>query len=247
MTKLVAKQNARIALEWRKLEERASLIRGRVEAMPKAYQDGPMRAAENRIALRQMDKARELLDGIDAKLDEYVRAQAAAEMAAAGEEQARLLAERGVETFDDGIVKRRDGWAWLTSRKPPRLSADEISAGTTYGQIYARALQDGLSVGSNDNAGGGDPNTLVPPQVLMGIENKARLDAVRRHISDATGSPRLVALLDAVCGRGEMLRAIAGDDDSRKALILETEMRLALQMAAVGIKIMRDRERLQAA
>lgn len=243
MTKLVAKQNARIALEWRKLEERASLIRGRVEAMPKAYQDGPMRAAENRIALRQMDKARELLDGIDAKLDEYVRAQEAAEMSAAGEEQARLLAERGVETFDDGIVKRRDGWQWLISRKPPRLTSSEIDAGNDYARLYSAALRDDLSVGSNDNGGGrGERDDPLD----ISITNRRRLETVQGHISDAVGSGRLVALLDAVCGRGETLRHLSGDDD-RKAACLEVELRIALQMASVGIKMMRDREKKLAA
>lgn len=244
MTKLVAKHEACIALEWKKLGERASLVRGRVEALPKAYQDGPMRAAENRIALRQMDKARELLDSIDAKLDEYVRAQEAAEMAAAGEEQARLLAERGVETFDDGIVKRRDGWQWLISRKPPRLTSVEIDAGNDYARIYSAALRDDLSVGSNDNGGGGRGDRADPLDIS--ITSRRRLETVQAHLTDAVGSGRLVALLDAVCGRGETLRHLSGDDD-RKAACLEVELRIALQMASVGIKMMREKERKLAA
>ncbi len=241
MIKLVANQDARAALEWRRLSDRAAILRGRVEALPKAYQDGPMRAAENRIALRQMDKAKEFLDGIDAKLEEFVSAQAAEEMAAAGAEQDRLLAERGVETFDTGAVKARDGWQWLITRKPPRLTYDEIDAGNDYVRLYCAAMRDTLSVGSNDNAGGDGQS-----REDTALKSRTRLDAVQAHITGAMGSGRLVALLDAVCGRGETLRHLAGDDD-RKAAGYEVELRIALQMAGVGIKMMREREKLRAA
>lgn len=238
---LAAKAAARIALEWRKIEERAAVVRGRVEALPKAYQDGPMRAAENRIALRQMDKARELLDGIDEKLDEHIQKMAEEEMAAAGAEQERLLADRGIETFDGGTVKHRDGWLWLTTRKPPRLTNDEIDAGNDYSRLYARAMQDTLSISSNDNAGSdGDGREFA------GLKNRRRLEFVQDRISEATGSRRLVALLDAVCGRGETLRYLAGDDD-RKALAYEVELRIALQMVGVGFKMLREKEKQQAA
>ena len=227
MTRLQSQPEARIALEWRKLQERAVLVRGRVEAMPRAYQDGPMRAAENRIALRQMEKARELLDGIDAKLEEHIQKQSDDEMSAAGEEQARLLAERGIETFDGGTVRHRDGWQWLTTRKPPRLTYDEIDAGNDYARLSALALQDTLSISSNDNTGGDGEG-----REDAGLKNRRRMDAIQRHIADATGSTRLVALLDAVCGRGETLRHLAGDDE-RKAAGYEVELRIALQMAGV--------------
>lgn len=241
MTKLQAPAAARIALEWRKLEERAAVVRGRVEAMPRAYQDGPMRAAENRIALRQMEKARDLLDGIDAKLEEHIEALTAQEMAAAGEQQARLLAERGIETFDGGTVKHRDGWQWLTTRKPPRLSYDEIDAGNDYARLYALAMQDTLSISSNDNTGSdGDGREFA------GLRNRRRMDAIQRHLTEATGATRLVALLDAVCGRGETLRHLAGDDE-RKAAGYEVELRIALQMAGVAFKILREKEKQQAA
>lgn len=241
MTTLKSSDAARIALDWRKLEERAAVVRGRVEAMPRAYQDGPMRVAENRIALRQMAKAHELLDGIDEKLEEHIQKLAENEMSAAGEEQARLLAERGIETFDGGTVKHRDGWQWLTSRKPLRFSYDEIDAGNSYARLYASAMQDSLSVSSNDNVGGGNDD-----REFAGLKNRRRMDAVQRHLSDATGSTRLVALLDAVCGRGETLRKLAGDED-RKAAAYEVELRIALQMAGVAFKIMREKEKKEAA
>lgn len=241
MNKLQSTPAARIALEWRKLEERAAVVRGRVEALPKAYQDGPMRTAENRIALRQMDKARELLDGIDEKLEEHIQKQVEAEMELAGEEQARLLAARGVETFDSGTVKSRDGWQWLTTRNPPRLSYDEIDAGNDYARLYALAMQDTLSISSNDNLGGdGDGREF------SGLKNRRRMESIQRHLTDATGSTRLVALMDAVCGRGETLRQLAGDDE-RKAAGYEVELRIALQMAGVAFKILREKEKKEAA
>ena len=241
MTRLTAPASARIALEWRKLEERAAVVRGRVEACPRAYQDGPMRSAENRIALRQMDKAREMLDAIDAKLVEYAETQEVADMAAAGEAQDRLLAERGIETFDTGTVKARDGWQWLITRKPPRLSHDEIEAGNAYAKLYAMALRDELSSSSNDNGGQGTEDPLEAR-----IKNRQRLDAVRRHIVDATGSNRLVNLLDAVCGRGDTLRSLAKDDE-RRAAGYEVELKIALAMVAVGLKSVREAEKAKAA
>lgn len=241
MTKLQSSPAARIALEWRKLEDRAAVVRGRVEALPRAYQDGPMRQAENRIALRQMDKARELLDGIDEKLEEHIEAQTAAELAAAGEEQARLLAERGIETFDGGTVKHRDGWQWLITRKPPRLTYDEIDAGNDYARLYALAMQDTLSISSNDNTGGdGDGREFA------GLRNRRRMDGIQKHITEATGSTRLVALLDAICGRGDTLRHVAGGDD-RKAAGYEAELKIGLQMVSVAFKIMREKDKKAAA
>jgi hypothetical protein len=248
MTRLTASTAARVALEWRKLEERASLVRGRVEALPGAYQDGPMRAAENRISLRQMEKAREHLDAIDNALDAYQQSQVASEMAKAGEEQARLLAERGIDTFDAGAVKARDGWQWIITRKPPRLSADQVNAGNDYARLYALAMQDSLSVSSNDNRGTARllDELVLPAHVAIGIDNRSRMDRIHRHITEATGSTRLIALLDAICGRGETLRQL-GKDDERKISAIEAELRVALDLASVGLKIMRLEERNRAA
>ena len=244
MSRLSSSDQARIALEWRKLEQRAALIRGRVEALPGAYQAGPMRAAENKIGLRKMDQAREALDLIDEKLAEHVQALEAKRIADASAEQAQLLAERGVETFDDGPVKHRDGWHWLTTRKPPRLTYDEIDAGNDYAKLYSLAMRDDLSISSNDNARVQNEN--AGDRTDNGMANRWRLEVVQRHISVATGSTRLVALLDAVCGRGDTLRSLA-DNDDRKALGLEVELKVALQMAHVGLKIMRVRDQERAA
>ena len=79
----------------------------------------------------------------------------------------------------------------------------------------------------------------IPVDVLA--ECRRNLARVQRHIIDATGSERLVALLDAVCGRGETLRSLAGNDD-RKANGYEVELRIALDMAGVAFKMGGKRE-----
>lgn len=237
MTRLTASPAARAAAELRKLEHRASIIRGRVEAMPGCYQTGPLVAAENLIALRLIDKARAKLDEIDEALEAHQAKISAEEMAKAGQDQARLLAERGIETHDEGVVKTRDGWRWLRTRKPPRLTSEQISTGDDYARLYALAMQDTLSTSSNDNQGGGEGSRLD-----HSIKNRERMDVIQRHIADATGSTRLIALLDAVCGRGETIRSLAKDDERRLAAI-EAELRVALDMACVGFKIVRQRDR----
>lgn len=237
MTRLQAPDAARIALQWRKIEDRAKVVQGRVEALPKAYQDGPMRAAWNRIGLRHKSKAVEALDAIDDALDRHQSELAASDMARAGEEQNRLLADRGIETFDAGTVKARDGWQWLITRKPARLTAEEIATGNDWVKMFALAQRDELSSSSNDNGGAGG---LEDPLEAR-IKNRTRLDAVRRHIDDATGSKKLSGLLDAVCGRGDTLRALAGNDD-RKADRYEAELKIALAMAQVGIRSVKKAE-----
>ena len=237
MARLSASTEARIALEWRKLEERAAVVRGRVEAMPEAHLDGPMRSAENQIQLRLMDKARKALDIIDGRLEAYIAERDRSEVSAAAEEQEKLLAERGVETFDVGAVKARDGWQWLITRKPKRLTHDQIDAGNSYGKLFAQALRDDMSSSANDNCG--IEGTESPVDARM--KARQRLDVVRAHINGATGSNRLVGLLDAVCGRGDTLRAMAGNDE-RKAAGYEIEFKIALDMVGVALRLAKRAE-----
>jgi len=233
MTTLKASPAASQALYRKKVEERARIVRGRVEAMPGAGLQAKMDSVDNRIRLLHLAQASELMDQIDDALERHQQALEDAEMAAAGQAQDQLLAERGLETVDVGAVRSRDGWVWLTTRKPARLSADQISIGNRYGALYLGANRDTLStVSANDNALMDDPRN--PVDVLA--ECRRNLARIQRHIIDATGSERLVSLLDAVCGRGETLRSLAGNDD-RKANGYEVELRIALDMAGVAFKM----------
>lgn len=232
MTTLKATAAQAQALHRRKVEERAQIVRGRVEAMPGAGLLPKMSAVENRIALLHFDVASDLMDQIDDALERHRDALADAAMAAAGQAQDQLLAERGIETEAVGVVRTRDGWIWLKTRTPPRLSSDQVSTGDRYSALYLGANRDTLStVGANDN---GLLDGKDPVEVLS--DCRAKLGKVQRHIIDATGSERLVSLLDAVCGRGETLRSLAGNDD-RKAGAHEVELRLALDMAGVAFKM----------
>ena len=120
---------------------------------------------------------------------------------------------------------------WIKTRTPPRLSAAQISTGDRYATTYRAAHRDTLSTSANDN--GMEP-ALDPVEALR--QARQRLSRVQRHIIDATGSDRLVALLDAICGRGETIRAMAGNDD-RLSGAYGVELRLALDMAGVAFKV----------
>jgi hypothetical protein len=236
MTRLTANANAKAALERRKLEKRAEILRARVEAMPGAHQAGPLAKAENYIALRMLNQAQEDMDQIDRKLADYAERLADEEMARAGAEQDRLLAERGVETDKAGKAKTRDGWYWLRTRDPRRLSGQQEATGNRYAVLHATARQDALKVGANDNAGGVE---LTPEEVRKRAFDKLdaaqTLEAVHHHLDAATGSTRLSSLLQAVCGHSDHLRTLA-DGDDRRAMVLESELRLALDMAAVAFR-----------
>lgn len=242
MTKLKATPAQAIALERRRLIDRCALVRGRVEATPGCNLLTKVGNVENRMRLMQYAVAKTLLDEIDDTLEELRRKALDAETAAAGHQQDRLLAERGVETFELGAVRARDGWKWLTSRKPARLSATQVSTGDRYAALYAAANRDGLSTSANDNTGGGD-RTAQQIKAAAEVRHAQRqaIEAIHSHISRSTGSGRLAALLEAVCGAGETPRRLAGGDD-RKAAAVEVELRLALDMAAVAFKIIPKRE-----
>ncbi|WEK56470.1 MAG: hypothetical protein P0Y52_07845 [Candidatus Brevundimonas phytovorans] len=237
MTTIKATAAQSIALERRRLTDRAALVRGRVEATPGCNLLPKIANVENRLKLMQYGVAKTLLDEIDDTLEDLRRKADESELAQACRQQDELLAERGVETFEVGAVRARDGWQWLTSRKPARLSAVQIATGDRYAALHASAHRDGLSTSANDNGGGGD---LTVQQVMAAAElrhaQRQALAAVHAHIARATGSERLAALLEAVCGRGSTPRQLAGNDD-RKAAAVEVELRLALDMASVAFKM----------
>lgn len=76
---LTAKDSARIALQWRKIEARADLLRGRVEATPRAGMEGVLRAADqhiNQTAAERMEA--ELMIALDMACVSYGILRAAA-------------------------------------------------------------------------------------------------------------------------------------------------------------------------
>jgi len=238
MTTLKANESARAALAWRKLHERAELVRGRVEAMPGAHMDGSMRAAENRIALRQMDKAVETLDRIDEELDAYRQKIEKAEVANAATEQDALLAAKGIETARTASgVGQRHGLLWLIDKG--RLTGTRKRAGQAWSTDYALIRTDSLRSCLNDNAPGGAANDDESARYATRITDaRNRLERARHHIIHSTGSARLADLLDAVCGRGETLRSLCANDKD-KADRMEVELGLALDMVAVSYEIVR--------
>ncbi|HYC66658.1 hypothetical protein [Brevundimonas sp.] len=235
---LAAKAEARIALEWRKLIERAALVRGRVEAMPEAHMEGPMRTAENRIALRQMDKAIEALDRVDDGLEDHRRAKAERESREAAAEQDAGLAAKGVDTLRTATgVGKRHGMLWLIDKK--RLTGHRKRAAEAWSADYTLVRTYSLRSCLNDNTPHGAANDdLDTTTAKKAADARNRQANARAHIVSATGSARLADLIDAVCGRGEYVRALAGNDQTR-ALAMEAELGVALDLAAVGYDILR--------
>ncbi|MFC5370917.1 hypothetical protein ACFPIF_00020 [Brevundimonas faecalis] len=242
MTKLKATPAQAVALERRRLVDRTALVRGRIEATPGCGLMPKLANVESRLKLLQYGVARVLLDEIDDTLEAIRAKTAETEQAQSAREQDALLADREVETFEVGVARARDGWRWLTSRKPARLSAAQISTGDRYSALYASAHRDGLSTSANDNGVNADP-TIQQVRALAELRHNHRqaLAAVQAHIQRSTGSGKLGALLDAVCGRGESPRELVGKDD-RKAAVVEAELRVALDMATVAFKMIAPRE-----
>lgn len=229
MSRLSSSETARIALARKKVEARAAIFRGRVEALPGAGQASKMGNAENRIRLLQLDVANKLMDEIDDALMAYQRRLEEAEMATAGQRQDQLLAARGIETILAGSVRSRDGWRWLVAKR--RISDSQCASGERFAKLHSVCMRDGLSVATNDNTGSGGLEDINDARLKAAGE----LRALRKHIHSASGSDRLFDLLEAVCGRGDTLRTLAGGDD-RKALFYEAEMRVALDMASVAFR-----------
>lgn len=241
MTTLTATPAQRVALDRRKLESRLVAVRGRAEALPHLNLGGLLAGAQNKLDLFKFKDCSDALDDVDDRIERHQRSLEEAEMAAAGQAQDQLLAERGVETVVEGVAKTRDGWRWLTSRRPARLSAAQISTGDQYAALWTAAHRDGLSTSANDNGAVEPTIGQIKDQIEARHAMREKLQSVRAHITVATGSERLAGLLDAVCGRGETLRSLAGGDD-RKAGAYEVELRLALDMAGVAFKMGGKRE-----
>lgn len=242
MTRLQANPAQRLSLEAKRLAGRVAAVRGKAEAYPHLSLSGLVDGAENKLRLMHLDGCADMLDTVETRIARHMESLTEAEMASAGQAQDQLLAERGIETFEAGTPRCRDGWKWLTSRKPARLSAFQIATGDQFAALYTGAHRDTLSTSANDNGGGDLTIKQLKDQAEARHAMRQRLAAVRAHITTATGADRLANLLESVCGRGDTLRQLAGSDE-RKAAGYEVELRLALDMAGVAFK--GDRSRVE--
>lgn len=233
---LTAKDTQRIALQWRKIEARAALLRGRVEAMPGAGMEGVLRAAEQHIKSRFMDKATDALDRITDGLEHFAEKEVQRHEREAASAHDKELEAKGVDTIRSTTgVGQRHGMIWLVEKK--RLAGDRRRAAEAWAADYSLVRSDGLKSCLNDNAKGGSDG---PSQQF--IERKAaaryRLDRAHDHLRHATGSSRLANLIDAVCGRGDSVRSLAGGNQTA-AERMEAELMVALDMACVSYGILR--------
>lgn len=235
MTTIKANAAQSIALERRRLTDRAALVRGRVEATPGCNLLPKIANVENRMRLMQFGVAKTLLDEIDDTLEDLRLKAEAQAMQQGSAEQDRLLADNGADTARTASgAGMRHGLLWLIQKA--RLTPTRRTSGQRWSDDYSLVRTDGLRSCLNDNDGGG--GSVEPKRDEKRIAAMQRLDRARYHIGCATGSTRLADLLDAVCGRGETLRSLAlGDKDQAERL--EVELMIALDMAAVSFDIIR--------
>lgn len=158
---------------------------------------------------------------------------------AAGQQQDQLLAEAGIDTDRHANgAGTRHGFMWL--ERKGRVVGRRRVAGQNWGRDYAMAKLDGLRSCLNDNAPAGGPSDA--PQERKS-EARANLDRGRAFIHEATGSTTLADLLDAVCGRGDTIRALA-NGDKIAAAVKEAELMIALDMAAQAYDIRGDKHHI---
>ncbi|MBD3817909.1 MAG: hypothetical protein IE912_03205 [Brevundimonas diminuta] len=235
MTRLKATPEQATALERRRLTDRAALIRGRVEATPGCGLMPKVCAVENRMRLLQFGAARQMMNEIDDTLEEQRLKAAAEEARRAGEEQDDLLQTQGIDTARTSSgAGARHGLLWLIQKG--RLTPMRKVAGQRWSDDYSLVRSDGVRSCLNDNVRGPVTETLRLEEKRAAAQQ--RLEAARGRIRQTTGSDRLADLLDAVCGRGSSLRALAGGDKV-KAAQMEAELGVALDMAAVSYEIVR--------
>lgn len=231
MSRMIATPAQRMAAEVQTLRARAASARSRSEAFPAAGQSAKVNHIENRIQKGTISDVGRSIDEVHEAIDLHIQRLNDAEVQAASERQDKLLSERGVETVTAKNGHRsRDGWAWLRARAA--LAPEQRDTGDRWGWDYAETRGDGMKSCLNDAVRGAtssDPATRK-------YDAAKRLSEARRHIRHATGGERLADILDAVCGRGETVREMAGGDD-RKTMCLTTEAKIALDMAAVSYGI----------
>lgn len=137
---------------------------------------------------------------------------------------------------EPGGPATRDGFLWLVRKG--RIAPHRVDAGQRYGALYAKARADSIKSCLNDSVGGGNGDSPMDARLRAVFE----LDAANIHIYLAMGETngrRFVSLLERICGQGDTLREVAGNDD-RRALVLEAEFMTALDMEAVHFGIVRS-------
>lgn len=235
MTHLRSTPEQAVALERRRLTDRAALIRGRVEATPGCGLLPKVCAVENRMRLLQFGVARQMMNEIDDALEARRLEAEGEEARRAGEEQDDLLQAQGIETARTASgAGARHGLLWLIQKG--RLTPMRKVAGQRWSDDYSLVRTDGVRSCLNDNVRGPATETLRLEEKRAAA--RQRLDMARARIRQTTGSDRLADLLDAVCGRGYPLRALAGGDKVKTAQ-MEAELGVALDMAAVSYEIVR--------
>lgn len=231
MAKLKSTENQKFELARRRIAERLAIVRGRVEVDRACGLMPQIERAEIQLHLLDLRGCDDILKRVDDTLARREQERAAAQVANDIDEQSALLAQRGVKTDKTGVSASRDGFVWLQRQK--RLSSRHITTGQTIRAIHDRATWDGLrSKAGNDN-GSLDGSTFLPSEACL--EAKDQLAGVREHMVASAGGSGPFDLMLAVCGAGATLRTIAGGDD-RKAIVLEGQLTIALELADVALR-----------
>lgn len=208
----------------------------RADNDPGCGQIPTLKKAEQALRAGRAEDAGRLIREAEAKLDERA---AAREAEAAAKSAARQAKSRGVPTArEPGGPATRDGFLWLVRKG--RVTNHRVEAGQRYGALFAKARGDSIKSALNDDVGGGNGSGASSP-IDAHLRAVFEHDAANPHIYRAMGETnrrRLVALLERICGQGETLREVAGNDD-RKALVLEAELMTALDMEEVHFGIVR--------
>lgn len=221
-----------VSLARRQLGAMLDAQRVRADNDPGCGQLPVLRKADQALRAGRLEDAGRWIREAEARLDERASAKEAEEAARSAE---RLSRRRGVPTArEPGGPATRDGFLWLVRKG--RVSQHRVDAGQRYAALFARARGDGIKSCLND-AGGSACDSPMDAKLRAVFE----LDAAHQHIYRAMGEAngrRMSALLERVCGQGETLREIAGNDD-RRALVLEAELMMALDMQAAHFGISR--------
>jgi hypothetical protein len=190
-----------------------------------------IRDAEKHLFNKEWGKARECIGKVE---EAMLQAQAQAEVDAGARDSAALALARGVETAPaDRAATTRDGLRWMLKK----LSASQAQAGERYQALYGRARADGVKSCLNDDYGGDGGSGPA----MAHIRAREQMQGVVRHVLSATGPEKggyLVSLLDSVCGEGVTVREI-GNNDDRRVLVLEADLKTALDMVAVHLGLIR--------
>jgi len=236
MSQLTATHRQKVELARRKIAQRLEIIRGRVEVDHGCNLMAQVEKAAIQLHLLNLRDCEEILNRVDERLIQREAERAASQVANDIGEQNELLASRGVKTEPAGNSFSRDGFVWLESKR--RLSPDHIATGRKVRALHDRATWDGLRSKADNDNGSGETTTFLPTEVSM--QAKSEIAWLREHIVISSGGSGPFDLMIAVCGEGVTLRTIAGCDD-RRAIVLEGQLIVALEMAAVAFRRMGDR------